>query len=210
MGSATKQGRPAARAGVAGRVAFRSGDGVGALIANFRSSIPSPSFPLFTLHWTLHSARCKTRGRVDRYSFLVRLFHPQLHAGLSRRTTTFFSRHGLKSWWSNKIRMDSRPMSGASLRFTASSATRRTVHRAHRFWIRYRHCRWRISTVHMGGRTVSQHWAILRRGPVRVYDRHMADTVHKPSYYVRGFGRSGAEYNCALEWHAVGLGRRSE
>ena len=50
MGSATTQGRPAARAGVAGRVAFRSGDGVGALIANFRSSIPSPSFPLFTLH----------------------------------------------------------------------------------------------------------------------------------------------------------------
>jgi hypothetical protein len=25
-------------------------DSVGALIANFRSSIPSPSFPLFTLH----------------------------------------------------------------------------------------------------------------------------------------------------------------
>src|SRR5439155_19940111 len=29
---------------------------------------------------------CKTRGRSDRYSFLVRLFHPLLHAGLSRRT----------------------------------------------------------------------------------------------------------------------------
>jgi hypothetical protein len=28
----------------------------------------------------------KTRGRVDRYSFLVRLFHPLLHAGFSRRT----------------------------------------------------------------------------------------------------------------------------
>ena len=28
----------------------------------------------------------KTRGRVDRYSFLVRLFHPLLHAGLARRT----------------------------------------------------------------------------------------------------------------------------
>jgi len=25
-------------------------------------------------------------GQVDRYSFLVRLFHPLLHAGLSRRT----------------------------------------------------------------------------------------------------------------------------
>src|SRR5438128_8989287 len=30
--------------------------------------------------------QCKTRGRADRYSFLVRLFHPLLHAGLSRRT----------------------------------------------------------------------------------------------------------------------------
>src|SRR5450631_3645888 len=28
----------------------------------------------------------KTRGRVDRYSFLVRLFHPLLQAGLARRT----------------------------------------------------------------------------------------------------------------------------
>src|SRR5215471_16582529 len=35
MGSATTQGRTATRAGAAGRVAFRSGDGVGALIANF-------------------------------------------------------------------------------------------------------------------------------------------------------------------------------
>src|SRR4029078_367999 len=83
---ATTQGRPATRAGAAGRVAFRSGDSVGALIANFRSSIPSPSFPLFTLHWTLRSAQCKTRGRADRYSFLVRVLHPQLHAGSSRRT----------------------------------------------------------------------------------------------------------------------------
>jgi hypothetical protein len=87
VGSTTTQGRPATRADAAGRVAFRLGDGVGALIVDFRSSIPSPSFPLFTLHWTLHSAQCKTRGRVDRYSFLVRHFHPQLHAGLARRTT---------------------------------------------------------------------------------------------------------------------------
>ena len=72
MGSATTQGRPATCSSAAGHVAFRSGDGVGALIANFRSSIPSPSFPLFTLHWTLRSAQCKTRGRADRYSFLVR------------------------------------------------------------------------------------------------------------------------------------------
>ena len=42
--------------------------------------------PLFTLHCALHGAQRKIRGRVDRYSFLVRLFHPLLHAGLSRRT----------------------------------------------------------------------------------------------------------------------------
>src|SRR3954447_24861125 len=91
MGSTTTQGRPATCISVAGRVAFRSGYGVGALIANFRSSIPSPSFPLFTLHWRPHGIQCKTRGRADRYSFLVRLFHPQLHAGLSRRTPTVSS-----------------------------------------------------------------------------------------------------------------------
>jgi len=130
MGSATTQGRPAARDSAAGHVAFRSGDGVGALIANFRSSIPSPSFPLFTLHRTLRSAHCKTRGQADRYSFLVRLFHPQLHAGSSRRTTTFFSRHGLRSWWSSRTRTVSLPTRGTSRRFTASSATSRTVHRA--------------------------------------------------------------------------------
>ena len=129
-GSATTQGRPATGAGAAGRVAFRSGDGVGALIANFRSSIPSLSFSLFTLRWTLRSAQCKTRGRAGRYSFLVRLFHPQLHAGLSRRTTTFFSRHGLRSWCWSKIRMVSLPTRGTSLRFTASSAISRTVQRA--------------------------------------------------------------------------------
>ena len=28
----------------------------------------------------------KTRGRVDRYSFLVRILHSLLHAGLARRT----------------------------------------------------------------------------------------------------------------------------
>jgi hypothetical protein len=34
----------------------------------------------------------KTRGRADRYSFLVRNFHPLLHAGLSRRTAIEISR----------------------------------------------------------------------------------------------------------------------
>src|SRR5215472_7779170 len=56
-------------------------DSVGTPIAAFRSSIPSPPVPLFTLPPAPHSASRKTRGRVDRYSFLVRLFHPLLHAG---------------------------------------------------------------------------------------------------------------------------------
>jgi len=86
MGSTTTQDRPTTRAHAAGRVAFRYLDSVGALISDFRSSIPSPSFPLFTLRWTFRNVQCKTRGRADCYSFLVRLLHPHFHAGLSRRT----------------------------------------------------------------------------------------------------------------------------
>src|ERR1700751_4990720 len=47
---------------------------------------PTPPIPLFTLRCAPRDAKRKTRGQVDRYSFLVRLFHPLLHAGLSRRT----------------------------------------------------------------------------------------------------------------------------
>ena len=61
-------------------------DSVGVPIARFRSSIPSPPIPLFTLHYAPHGTQRKTRGRVVRYSFLVRIFHPLLPAGLSRRT----------------------------------------------------------------------------------------------------------------------------
>src|SRR5271165_2157063 len=63
-------------------------DCVGVLIASFRSSIPSPPIPLFTLRNTPHGALRKTRGRVVRYSFLVGILPPLLHAGLSRRTDT--------------------------------------------------------------------------------------------------------------------------
>src|SRR5271157_5461552 len=66
--------------------AFRLAKDVGALIARFRSSIPRPPMPLFTLRYAPRDAQRKTRGRVDRYSFLVRLFHPLLQTGLSRRT----------------------------------------------------------------------------------------------------------------------------
>src|SRR5271165_3492676 len=59
---------------------------VGVLIASFRSSILSSPIPLFTLRCAPHDTQRKTRGRVDRYSFLVRILHSLLHAGLSRRT----------------------------------------------------------------------------------------------------------------------------
>ena len=58
---------------------------VGVLIDGLRSSIPSPPIPLFTLHGVPHDTSHKTRGRAGRYSFLVKLFHLLLPAGLSRR-----------------------------------------------------------------------------------------------------------------------------
>jgi hypothetical protein len=67
-------------------VAFRQSESVGVLIEHFRSSIPSPPIPLFTLHCAPRGTQRKTRGRVDRYSFLVRNLHSLLPAGLSRRT----------------------------------------------------------------------------------------------------------------------------
>jgi hypothetical protein len=90
VGSTTTQDRPGARAIAPCRAAFRFDDSVGVPIAVFRSSIPSPSVPLFTLHHAPRDALRKTRGRVDRYSLLVRLLHPLLHAGLSRRTVNYF------------------------------------------------------------------------------------------------------------------------
>ena len=67
-------------------------DCVGVLIASFRSSIPSPPIPLFTLRCAPHGAQRKTRGRVDRYSFLVGILPSLLHAGLARRTDKACSR----------------------------------------------------------------------------------------------------------------------
>jgi hypothetical protein len=67
-------------------IAFRHSKSVGILIASFRSLIPSPPVPLFTLRRTPRGVQRKTRGRAVRYSFLVGLFHSLLHAGLSRRT----------------------------------------------------------------------------------------------------------------------------
>ena len=49
-----------------------------------------------------------------------------------RRCTTFFPRHGFRSWRVNKTRMVSRPTRGTSFHFTACSAISRsrTAHRA--------------------------------------------------------------------------------
>src|SRR5229473_7837477 len=52
----------------------------------FGALSPTPPIPLFTLRRAPHGTQRKTRGRADRYSFLVRLLHPLLHAGLARRT----------------------------------------------------------------------------------------------------------------------------
>src|SRR5674476_1356363 len=75
LGSTTTQGQPGTRISLPAMLPSATDDSVGAPIEAFRSSIPSPSFPLFTLQCILHSTHRKTRGRVDRYSFLVRLFH---------------------------------------------------------------------------------------------------------------------------------------
>src|SRR5689334_22125617 len=50
QGSTTTQGRPGTRAIAPVRVAFRLAKDVGTLMARFRSSIPCPPAPLFTLH----------------------------------------------------------------------------------------------------------------------------------------------------------------
>src|ERR1700689_4619193 len=53
----------------------------------FRSSIPGPPMPLFTLRVPPHDDPCKPRGQDGfAFSFPVGLFHPLQHAGLSRRT----------------------------------------------------------------------------------------------------------------------------
>ena len=62
MGSTTTQDRPGTRAIAPGHVAFRFDDSVGALIAIFRSSIPSPSIPLFTLHRAPRDAPVQNSG----------------------------------------------------------------------------------------------------------------------------------------------------
>ena len=63
LGSTTTQGRRWTRAHAHRHVAFRYKDDVGTLIADFRSSIPSPPVPLFTLRPPPRDDACKTRGQ---------------------------------------------------------------------------------------------------------------------------------------------------
>src|SRR6266567_54821 len=58
--------RTGARAIAPVHVAFRHSKSVGVRIASFRSWIPTPPIPLFTLRRAPRDARRKTRGRVDR------------------------------------------------------------------------------------------------------------------------------------------------
>jgi hypothetical protein len=54
----------------------------------FGAPYPPHLFPCCPLRRAPRDAQRKTRGRVDRLSFLVRLLPPLLHAGLARRTVT--------------------------------------------------------------------------------------------------------------------------
>jgi len=105
-------------------VVFRLLESVDILIACFRSSIPSPPVPLFTLRRAPRDTLRKTRGRAVRYSFLVGIFHSLLHAGLSRRTEQANARFQLRLVPSLQI------LSGSSLAYigTDSGAALRDDH----------------------------------------------------------------------------------
>jgi hypothetical protein len=91
-------------------------DSVGALIALFRSSIPIPPIPLFMLRRPPRGDQRKTRGRADRYSFLVRLSHSLRHAGLSRRSITLLPRYsGLAATVSSSIAFPVAPVIRSTL-----------------------------------------------------------------------------------------------
>src|SRR5206468_12681557 len=59
---------------------------VGVRVVCFRSSIAHPAYTPVYASLSPSRYQRKTRGRVDRWSFLVRILHSLLHAGLSRRT----------------------------------------------------------------------------------------------------------------------------
>src|ERR1035441_8288864 len=67
----------------------------------FGALLPTPPIPLFTLRRVPRGTQRKTRGRADRYSLLVRIFHSLLHAGLARRTVIAMFRQ--TTWAGHKI-----------------------------------------------------------------------------------------------------------
>jgi hypothetical protein len=70
-----------------GEIHFHPDEAVtGAIRTIFPELNTHPAYPLSTLRCVPRDTQRKTRGRADRYSFLVRNFHPLLHAGLARRT----------------------------------------------------------------------------------------------------------------------------
>ena len=59
---------------------------IGVRVVSFRSSIAHAAYsPVYALLSPSRYQR-KTRGRVDRQSFRLRILHSLLHAGLARRT----------------------------------------------------------------------------------------------------------------------------
>jgi len=69
-------------------------------------------------------------GRRVSHTSRVRLPSSRCPRHRVRRYTTFFPRHGFRSWLWRRIRIVSRPTLGTSFRLTASSAIRRGVQRA--------------------------------------------------------------------------------
>jgi hypothetical protein len=59
---------------------------VGVRIASFRSSTAHPAYTPAYASLSPPRYQRKTRGRVDRYAFLLRILHSLLHRGLARRT----------------------------------------------------------------------------------------------------------------------------
>ena len=89
LGSSTRPDGAGARANAPVPVAFRALQGRRRPDCIF-SELNSPP--------RLSPVQRKTRGRADRYSLLVRLFHPLLHAGLARRTVIDFSPVDISHW----------------------------------------------------------------------------------------------------------------
>src|ERR1019366_351870 len=63
----------------------------------FGALLPTPPIPLFTLRRVPRGTQRKTRGRADRYSLLVRIFHSLLHAGCSENIYGLMVSRGVDS-----------------------------------------------------------------------------------------------------------------